>query len=97
MDIHKAIQAMRSRHCLQIHCDGGFSDNIGAAACVVHIVDPVVGELTRAGYCGVCMAYCASAFHAELTAIEHGVNFVLNLKLSSSLTTLKRKVVFTDI
>ena len=97
MDADMVVAAVRNRQCLQIHCDGGYDGTVGSAAFVVHVVEPRTGNITRAGYRGCFMVFAESSFHAELTAIDNAIQFVLDVKRIAENRPLKRKVIFQSI
>ena len=96
---HKVREALRNGHSLQIHCDGGFREGIGAAAFVPHIVEPSLASenaLTRAGYVGIYLDVCHSAFHAEIVALDAAITFVLELVTDGSWRRKRKTVLFND-
>lgn len=70
LDVDHGVDAVTANRSLQIHCDGGYAHEVGAAAFVVHAHDPVSGLMYRIGYVGVFMQQARSAFHAEITALD---------------------------
>ena len=97
MQFEVILDALTRGHCLQIHCDGGFTGETGAAAFVVHIVCPSTSEVSRAGYRGLFLTPCFSAFHAELTATDAAVEFVVALLGKSMGRRLMKRVIFDVI
>ena len=71
------------------------------AAFVLRLVDPVSNEISRAGYAGILLDPCHSAFHAELVAMEAAVSFVFGIIKdpvgASQGRRRKRKIQFQDI
>ena len=69
------MESMRKGQPLQIHCDGGFVDNVGAAAFVVHSYD-LTGQIVRLGFMRQYPARARSAFHAEVIALANAICWV---------------------
>ena len=69
------MEALRKGQPLQIHCDGGFVDTVGAAAFVVHSYD-LTGQIVRLGFAGKYLARARSAFQAEVTALANAIEWV---------------------
>ena len=65
---------IQERRPIQIHCDGGYASNEGAAAFVVHVHRPLDGDVVRIGYRVVFLQNCSSSFQAELTALEMAIS-----------------------
>ena len=76
-------QKLHEGECLQIHCDGGYRDGVGAAAYVVHLVEPITGSLHRIGWEAQFLRSVSSSFQAECTAMEMAVNFLGEVDLTS--------------
>ena len=93
------FEALSKGYSLQIHCDGGFCAGAGAAAFVVHIVEPRSNQISRAGYKGVYLAAAVSAFQAEVTAIDLATKFVKNTLevYRDKRMNRKRGIEFVDI
>ena len=79
LDMPSVVQALRQGCSLQIHCDGGFNANRGAASYVVHAIAPHDRGLTRMGYAGLFMDTARSAFHAEVTALATAVKWLVGV------------------
>lgn len=69
------LESIRKGQPLQIHCDGGFVDNVGAASFVVHTYD-LTGQIVRLGFMGQYLARARSDFHVEVTALANAINWV---------------------
>ena len=92
------VQKLHEGNCLQIHCDGGYreKDGTGAAAFVVHMVEPILGSLDRIAWEAQFLRSVSSSFHAECTAMEMAVNFaqLLTKRSAHSQVIKKRRVLF---
>ena len=80
MDLGDAAQAVGTGKALQVHCDGGFSGNAGAAAFVACAIGPASTNMQRLGYIGRYMPSATSAFDAELEAIGMAVQWALQIR-----------------
>ena len=66
---------VKSGHSLQVHCDGGYSNSVGAATFVVHAVRGGNEDVHGIGCAGAFVERAQSAFHMELTAIDIATDF----------------------
>ena len=85
-----ALHAISQGCCLQIHCDGGYKGDCGAAAFVVHLHRPRCEQVERLGFMGVFMAAPRSSFHAEIHALQMAVFWVRD-KLLPHVHVLRQK------
>ena len=85
-DVDTLGNANISRHlmdavALQVFCDGGFSGRVGAGAIIVTSVkqNGEAFESAMIGAKGKLILGAKSAFHAEVTALDIAIEFLLNL------------------
>ena len=89
LDLNLGVDAVVANKSLQIHCDGGYAQSVGAAAFVVHVFDPATGLMDRIGYVGIFMEQARSAFHAEITALDSAQKWVQQLRERWLATSLR--------
>ena len=68
--------AIMAGQALQIMCDGGYRNSMGAAAAVAFLVDPVSKHVSEpAGIRGHFIQHARSPFEMEVLGAELGVDF----------------------